>query len=62
MKTPASNLAAAFKVAENNMRLEGINPSENPEYEKLKARVISGETSFADAKKEILRRHQATNK
>lgn len=51
--------AVAFSMAENNVRLEGINPHTSTHYEGIKARVITGQISFADAKKEILKRHTA---
>ncbi|HAG8652787.1 TPA: addiction module antidote protein, HigA family, partial [Escherichia coli] len=43
-----------FRKAEASLRLEGMDPSGVPRYECLKTRIISGETSYEQGRKEIL--------
>lgn len=47
-------LLAGFRKAEASLRLEGIDPSGTPLYESVKARLLSGEITFDEARAEIL--------
>ena len=42
-----------FRKAEASLRLEGLDPSGTPHYEIVKARIISGEISYEQGRKEI---------
>jgi hypothetical protein len=55
--TKCPDLAAAFAVAENNVRLEGLDPRGQPHYESIKSAVIAGALILAQAKAEVLRHH-----
>jgi hypothetical protein len=43
-----------FRKAEASLRLEGMDPSGTPLYESVKARLLSGELTFDDARAEIM--------
>lgn len=43
-----------FRKAEASLRLEGMDPSGNPFYESIKARIISGELTYEQGRSEIL--------
>ncbi|WLS81270.1 antitoxin VbhA family protein (plasmid) [Erwinia pyri] len=47
-----------FRKAEASLRLEGMDPSGTPFYESVKARILSGELTFDEARAEILAHHQ----
>ena len=46
-----------FAEAEASVRLEGLTPTEN--FFAVKARILAGEVSFEQGKKEILAFHRA---
>jgi hypothetical protein len=48
----------AFEQAEANARLSGKDPSGDPHYEDLKARMIAGTLTVEEAREEILRFHR----
>lgn len=52
-----AKLEEAFSEAEANVRLEGLEPTEN--FYAVKARVLAGKISFEQGHKEILDYHQA---
>lgn len=45
---------AGFRKAEASLRLEGMDPSGTPLYESVKARLLSGDLTFEDARAEIM--------
>lgn len=47
-----------FRRAEASLRLEGLDPSGTPLYESVKARLLSGELTFDEARAEILDHHK----
>jgi len=47
-----------FRKAEASLRLEGMDPSGTPLYESVKARILSGEVTYNEARAEILVYHQ----
>lgn len=47
-----------FRKAEASLRLEGMDPSGTPLYEFVKARILSGEVTYDEARAEILAHHQ----
>jgi hypothetical protein len=47
-----------FRKAEASLRLEGMDPSGTPLYESVKARLLSGELTFDEARAEILAHHK----
>lgn len=54
-RTPDSRLRnEGFRKAEASLRLEGKDPSGTPLYESFKARIISGELTYAQGRSEIL--------
>lgn len=53
----ANELRDAYREAEASLRLEGLDPSGDPAYEGVKARVIAGTLSLDDAAAEIDRQH-----
>lgn len=46
-----------FMKAESSLRLEGMDPCGTPLYEFIKARIISGETTYEQGRAEILEYH-----
>jgi len=54
----ADELQDAYREAEASLRLEGLDPSGDPVYEAVKARVIAGKLSLDEAAAEIDRQHQ----
>jgi hypothetical protein len=46
--------AEAFRQSEASVRLEGIDPSLDPRYLELKARVLSGEITSNEAVTELI--------
>lgn len=53
-----SSLENAFKEAEASLWLEGMDLAGDAYYQKLKSRVLSGELTFDDARRQI-REHYA---
>ena len=49
---------AGFRKAEASLRLEGMDPSGIPRYESVKARILSGELSYDEARADILAYYQ----
>lgn len=47
-----------FRKAEASLRLEGLDPSGTPLYESVKARLLSGELTFDEARVEIRAHYQ----
>ncbi|MCH9408889.1 antitoxin VbhA family protein [Pantoea agglomerans] len=47
-----------FRKAESSLRLEGMDPSGTPFYESVKARLLSGELTFDEARAEIRAHYQ----
>ncbi|WIL44563.1 antitoxin VbhA family protein (plasmid) [Pantoea agglomerans] len=45
---------AGFRKAEASLRLEGIDPSGTSLYESVKARLLSGDITFDEARAEIM--------
>jgi hypothetical protein len=54
----APDLRDAYREAEASLRLSGLDPSGDPFYESVKARVIAGELALDAAAAEINRHHQ----
>lgn len=48
----------AFRKAEASLRLEGMDPTDTPLYESVKARILSGEMTYDEGRAEILRHYQ----
>jgi hypothetical protein len=51
MSVPAQQIstAEAFALSEASVRLEGIDPNDDPRYIALKERVLAGEISSSEA-------------
>lgn len=47
-----------FRKAEASLRLEGMDPSGTPLYESVKARILSGDITFDEARAEIQAHYQ----
>jgi len=47
-----------FRKAEASLRLEGMDPSGTPLYESVKARILSGEVTYDEARAEVLAYHR----
>jgi len=45
---------AGFRKAEASLRLEGMDPSGTPLYESVKARLLSGELTFDEARAVVM--------
>lgn len=45
---------AGFRKAEASLRLEGMDPSGTSLYESVKARLLSGDITFDEARAEIM--------
>lgn len=50
-----------FSKAEASLRLEGMDPSGTPLYESVKARILSGEITFDEARAEVLAHYKKRN-
>ncbi len=57
-KLCAAELRDAYREAEASLRLSGLDPSGDPFYESVKARVIAGDLTLDAAAAEIDRHHQ----
>lgn len=57
-KLCAVELRDAYRDAEASLRLSGLDPSGDPFYESVKARVIAGDLTLDAAAAEIDRHHQ----
>ena len=53
----ADELREAYRESEASLRLEGLDPSGDPYYASVKARVIAGKLSLDAAAAEIDRHH-----
>jgi hypothetical protein len=52
-----SALESAFTEAEASLRLEGFDVASDADYQNLKRRVLNGELSFDDARRELRERY-----
>lgn len=58
----AKRMEESFKRAEANCRLSGRDPSGEPLYESIKARMIAGTLDIEEARKEIAEHFTASEK